>query len=193
MSGLEYFIDANPILTYVIIFLGMLIEGEGIILLSSIFAWQGLINWGMLGIVAITGTITGDLLWYSGGKYLRNTRFGLWLDKRYEKTGVWVNENVVGRYESYAIISKFMYFTTRPTIFLAGWHKFNFRKFLKITTIATVIWAFILLGVGYFFGYTVHLIGYKQILHQIEIFAVGLFVAVFVVEYLVKKHFLKKK
>lgn len=29
MSGIEYFIVANPILAYTIVFLGMFIEGEG--------------------------------------------------------------------------------------------------------------------------------------------------------------------
>lgn len=192
-NGIEYFIQANPVLTYIIIFAAMLIEGEGAILFASIFAWQGLISWPLLAITAIVGTICGDILWYLGGKYLQNTRLGKWLDCYYEKTGVWVYENIVSRYSTYAIISKFMYFTTRPTIFLAGWHKLEFKKFLRITAYATAIWAAIILGIGYFFGYTVHLIGFKKIMHRVEFFALGLFLAVFVFEYLMKKFFFRKK
>jgi membrane protein DedA with SNARE-associated domain len=192
-NNIEFFIQANPILTYVIIFVAMLIEGEGAILFASIFAWQGLISWPILALVIIIGTISGDIAWYLGGRYLQNTRFGKWLDRRYEKTGAWVYENIVCRYQSYAIISKFMYFTTRPTIFLAGWHKFEFKKFLKVTTYATVIWAGILLAIGYFFGYTAHLIGFKWILHRLEFFAVALFLGVFIIEFLMKKFVFAKK
>ncbi len=191
-NALEFFIQANPFIVYALIFLGMLIEGEGIILFASIFAWQGLISWPMLGIVVIIGTICGDLLWYSAGKYLKNTAFGIWLDKRYEKTGHWVYEHIVSRYGRYALISKFMYFTTRPTIFLAGWHGFDFKKFFKATSIATIIWAFAMIIVGYFFGYTVYLIGYKKVLRKIELFAAGLFIMVFLIEYVLKRKFWKQ-
>src|SRR3989344_7819125 len=113
MTGVEHFIQDNSLITYAIIFLGMLVEGEGVILLSSFFAWRGLISWATLGAVVVAGTIIGDLLWYAAGQYLRDTKFGLWLDKRYEKTGHWVYENIVSRYSTYAILTKFMYFTTK--------------------------------------------------------------------------------
>lgn len=193
MNGIEFFIQQNQLMVYLIIFLGMFIEGEGIILFASIFAWQGLISWPLLAIVAIIGTIGGDVLWYSLGSRLQNTRFGKWLDCRYEKTGEWVYENVVSKYPSYAIISKFMYFTTRPTIFLAGWHKLEFKKFLRITSYATVVWALIILGIGYFFGYTVHLIGFKKVMHKVEFLAIGVFLGVFIIEFILKRSVFKKK
>lgn len=180
-------------MVYLIIFLGMFIEGEGIILFASIFAWQGLISWPLLAIVAIIGTIGGDVLWYSLGARMQNTRFGKWLDYRYEKTGAWVYENVVSKYPSYAIISKFMYFTTRPTIFLAGWHKLEFKKFLRITSYATAVWALIILGIGYFFGYTVNAIGFKKVMHKVEFLALGVFAGVFIIEFILKRFFFKKK
>ena len=193
ISSIEYFIQANFILIFLIIFVGMLIEGEGIILFASIFAWQGLLSWPLLALVAIAGTICGDVLWYWGGVRLQNTRFGNWLDRRYEKTGAWIYENIVGRYATYAIISKFMYFTTRPTIFLAGWHKFEFKKFLKITTFATIIWTMVILGIGYFFGYAVHVIGFKKVMHRVEFFAVALFLGIFLIEYLIKRFYFSAK
>jgi len=80
-----------------------------------------------------------------------------------------------------------MYFTTKPTIFLVGWHDFNLKKFLRITTYATIIWTIILLIIGFGFGYTIHLIGFKRIVHRIEIFAAILFVGIFILEWGIKK------
>ncbi len=192
MTGIEYFILANPILSYVIIFFGTLIEGEGTILFSSIFAGQGYLSWALLAIVAILGTIAGDLLWYAAGRFLKGTRLGIWCDRRYEKPSTWVNDNIISKYHRYAIISKFMYFTTRPTIFLAGWHNFPFKRFLWITTYATIIWAALLLLIGYGFHLTIQAIGFKWIVHRIELFAAVLFLAIFIVERILNKLFFKK-
>lgn len=192
MSGIEYFIIANPILAYAIIFLGMFIEGEGLIIFSSIFAWQGHLNWLILAATVLIGTMAGDILWYGGGRLLRGTRLGNWLDKRYEKHTDALDTNIREHYGRLAVLSKFMYFTTHPTIFLVGWNKFPFKKFLWITLYATTIWALSVLGIGYFFGYAIELIGYKRIVRRIEIFAIILFAIVFIAGNVLKKALRKR-
>jgi membrane protein DedA with SNARE-associated domain len=186
------FLIAKPVLVYLIIFFGVMVEGEGIILLSSIFAAQGHLSWFWIAAAAVLGTIIGDLFWFEMGKRLKGTKLGCWLDKRYERTGEWVNDWIVSRYHWYAIVSKFMYFTTRPTIFLAGWHGFDSKKFFKITIYATLIWAFIILAIGYGFGYTIGLLGFKHVLRRIEFIAIGIFVGLFVIEWGVRKLVRKK-
>lgn len=186
--GIVEFIQENPTLVYCFVFLGVILEGEGVILFSSIFAWQGLISWFMLGAITIIGTIIGDVLWYTGGRKLKGTRVGIWLDKRYERYGgAALLEKIMARYHWYAILNKFMYFTTKPTIFLVGWHDFNAKKFLRITTYSTIIWAIVMLAVGYVFGYAVDQIGFKRIVHRIEFFAIALFIGVFILEWVIKK------
>lgn len=193
ISGIEFFIRDNQLITYLIIFFGMLVEGEIIILFMSIFAWQGLISWPLLALLAMSGTLCGDVMWYTIGSKFKDTRFGNWLDARYEKTGAWVYGNIVSRYATWSILSKFIYFTARPTIFLAGWHKLEFKKFLRMTTIATAIWASTILAVGYFFGYAIHIIGFKRVMHRVEFFVIGLFASVFLIDLLLKHFFIKKK
>lgn len=187
MGGITVFLSASPILAYIIVFFGVMIEGEGIILISSVFASQGHLNILILAPVIIAGTIIGDLVWYLGGKHLKGTKVGCWLDKRYEKTGEWVNDWIVARYHWYAIVSKFMYFTTRPTIFLAGWHEFNFKRFFKITTYATIIWAFIMMAIGYLFGLSISQLGFKKISHRIELYAIGVFVSIIILEWIIRR------
>ncbi len=186
------FLSASPLLAYTIIFVGVMIEGEGIILLASVFALQGHLSWFWLAATAISGTIFGDVLWFEAGRNLKGTRLGTWLDKRYEKTGGWVNDMLVDRYHWYAVVSKFMYFTTRPTIFLAGWHDFEFKKFLKITTYATIIWAAVIMIIGYGFGQAINQIGFKKITHRIELFAIVVFLGIFIIEWVIKKLVIKR-
>lgn len=192
MTSLELFISTHYLLSYLVVFFGMFVEGEGVILLASIFAWQGRLEWSFLALAVVSGTIIGDILWYLTGKYLRGTKLGIWLDNRYEKQGDWVNGMIVNHYGRFAILSKFLYFTTRPTIFLVGWHEFSFKKFLKITAFATLVWAAGVLAVGYFFGFAIHLIGFRKIVRRIEIFAVILFGVIFLAERLLKKLLIKK-
>ncbi|MDO8601891.1 MAG: VTT domain-containing protein [bacterium] len=189
---MEYFIIANPLLTYSIIFFGMFFEGEGIIILASIFAWQGHLNWGTLAGAILAGTYLGDLVWYAAGRMLRGTRFGNWLDRKYEKPGDTIKKAVTEHYGRFAILSKFLYFTTHPTVFIVGWHQFKFRSFLWVTLYSTLIWSAVVLGIGYFFGYAIELIGYKRVVHRIEIFAILLFTAVFIFSRLLKNQFRKK-
>lgn len=186
------FLTTQPLLVYFIIFLIVMVEGEGIVLLASVFAAQGHISWFWLAAVAIAGTVVGDLLWFEAGRCLKGTRLGCWLDKRYEKTGEWLNDWIVSRYHWYAVVSKFMYFTNRPTIFLAGWHNFDRKKFFKITIYATLVWAVIILSIGYLFGITISLIGFKKILHRISYFAIGIFAGLFLLEWCINKLVRKK-
>jgi len=192
ITGIEYFILANQILTYAIIFFGMFIEGEGLIIFASIFAWQGHLNWLFLALTILAGTVAGDMVWYLGGRFLRGTRFGNWLDRKYESHTDTLDTNIREHYGRFAILSKFMYFTTHPTIFLVGWNKFPFKKFLWITLYSTAIWGLGVLSIGYFFGYAISLIGYRQFVHRIEIFAVLLLGLVFLLGFGLKK-VLKRK
>lgn len=191
MSGIEEFIVSYPMLAYAVIFIGMFIEGEGLIIFSSIFAWQGILNWWLLTLTILCGTIAGDIVWYLGGRYLRGTHLGNWLDRRYESHTDALDRNIREHYGRFAILSKFMYFTTHPTIFLVGWNRFPFKKFLWITCYATTIWALSVLAVGYFFGYAIELIGFKQFVHRIELFAIILFVTVYILGKIVRL-FLRK-
>jgi membrane protein DedA with SNARE-associated domain len=189
MNGLEHFVIAQPLIAYLIVFFGMFIEGEGIILIASIFAWQGRLSWLLLAITIISGTILGDIAWYMLGKHLKGTRLGGWLDKIYEKPGNVIEKVITEHYGKFAILSKFMYFTTHPTVFLVGWHDYKFKKFLGITAYASIIWGLAVLLIGYSFGYAISLIGFKKIMKRIEIFALIVFVALFVIERLIKKNF----
>jgi len=186
------FLATYPLLAYLIIFVGVMIEGEGIILLASVFALQGHLSWPILALVVIAGTIIGDVLWYSAGKHLKGTKFGCWLDRRYEKPGERMGAWIISRFHWYAIVSKFMYFTTRPTIFLAGWHNFEFKKFLRITIYSTIVRATVMLGIGAVFGYTIEQYGFKRFVHRIEFFAVATFLGIFLIEFTIKKLVCKK-
>ena len=193
MTGIEHFIVANPFLSYALIFLGMFIEGEFIVLFASIFAWQGHLDWRILAVVVASGIITGDLTWYAIGRYLRGTRLGNWLDIRFERSLGWIHDRFVANYHLYAIPTKFIYYVNRATVFLNGWRQTNFKRFFWITCLAGITWTIIVVAVGSFVGYAVYLIGFRAVMKRIELVALGLFLSIFIIERSVKKYIISRK
>lgn len=192
MTGLEIFVVNNPFWTYLIIFAGMFIEGDLIFLIGGIFALQGHLNWWRLVTAVFAGMFLGDIVWYWLGRYVRNTRFGFFLIKRYRVYHDWLDKNLITRYWLLAIVSKFVYYVNRLTPLIAGWHKFGFTKFLKIHFLAACIWVSLFGAMVFLAGYFVGPEGVRWLIRRLEFLTLGA-IAVFIGgEYLLKRAFAKK-
>lgn len=190
--GLETFVIAHSFWTYVIVFAGMLIEGESFFLTASIFAGQGYLRWGVLTAVSLTGMLAGDWCSYLLGRATKGTRFGFWFVRRFSRADEWLSKNIEQRYARLAFISKYIYFVNRLTPFLAGWHGFPGRRFLKIHAGAAIVWTGIMLILGHFLGLFVELVGVRYVLHRIE-FVFITFILLFTgVEYFVRRRFARR-
>ena len=66
--------------------------------------------------------------------------------------------NILPRFKSRPFwsifVSKFIMGANNLVIIFSGFEKINYRKFLKAEISSTVIWAPMLLALGYFFSYT---------------------------------------
>lgn len=190
--GLETFVIAHPFWTYVFVFMGMLIEGESFFLTASIFAGQGYLRWGVLTAVSLAGMIIGDWCFYLLGRATQGTRFGRWFVSRFSRADEWLSKNITERYVRLAFISKYIYFVNRLTPFLAGWHGFPGRRFLKIHVGAAIIWTGIMLILGHFLGLFVELVGVRYVLHRIEFVFLAFILLFMGGEYFLKKQFVRK-
>lgn len=178
MNGIETllaFIAENPVIIYGIIFLAMFVEGEAVILLSSVIAWQGYLRWDALTTTFILGAYVGNLLWYAAGRYAEGTRLGRWFKGKATRLTGLFDRVVLERYPSFAILSKFLYGTNHATLFLVGWNKYSLKKFLVINLYANVIWVCTILVTGWILGFAVDSIGFKKILHQMQFLVLAIF------------------
>lgn len=193
MSGLEEFVLNNLFRAYLILFLGMFIEGEVFFLTAAIFAWQGYLNWSLLVLAAFAGVVLGDVFWYLLGYGLeRSSLLRLFFKIRLSYYQEWLEENFLKRYYRMAIYSKFLYYINRLTPLIAGWHKFEFKKFIKIHLLSAVIWVGINAIFGYSFGYVVGADGLRWLLERFGYLVAGLLIVFAGGEYLLKKLFSKK-
>lgn len=192
MTGLEFFVANNPLWTYLIIFGGMFIEGDLVFLIGGIFALQGHLNWWWLVATVFAGMFLGDIVWYGLGRYVRNTRFGFFLIKRFRTYHDWLDKNFIPRYWLLAIFSKFIYYVNRLTPLAAGWHNFGFTKFLKIHFLAACIWVSLFGAMVFLAGYFVGPEGVRWLIRRLEFVTLGAIVIFIGGEYLLKRAFAKK-
>jgi len=192
MTALEFFVINHPLWAYAIVFAGMLIEGESFFLTASIFAAERELKFGVLTAVSLAGMLAGDWLYYLFGRYSKKTRFGAWVMNRFPRYDRWLGRNFTARYTRLAFLSKYIYFVNRLTPFLAGWHGFPQKTFLKIHFYAAVVWTGVMLILSHFLALLVELVGVKFVLQRIEFVFIGLLILFIGGEYIVKKLFAKR-
>lgn len=161
-------------------------------LTALIFAWQGLMEWWIIVVVTFAGVMLGDVAWYWLGLYGKDTWLGRWVQKKFPAYHIWMDQNFMARYPRMAVFSKFLYYVNRLTPLIAGWHKMEFKRFLKIHLAAAVIWLGVILFVGHFLGVFIELVGARKVLHRIELLVVILAVVFTGGEILLRKLFARR-
>jgi len=139
---------------YIFSFLGALFEGTFIMLLAGVLYKLGYFNfWGLMAVL-VSGYFLNGIFWYLLGKFGGQRILENW-GKRLHMT-----KNIVEKLEEYfKEHSVKTLFITRITwgfgmfaFMIAGSFKMNFKKFLTVSLIATLVWVLCLVGIGYVFG-----------------------------------------
>ena len=134
-------------LGYLIIFLGMMIEGDILLFTTGFLTYRGYFDIGVVLILVLLGVIIGDNLWYVFGELMagRNNFFIRFINRI---TGPF-DEHLKKRLARTIFISKFAYGLYRPMLLRAGAQRLSFKKFIEADIVATVIWVFLIGGLGY--------------------------------------------
>lgn len=141
----------NPLVAYFIIYLATIFFGNISAFVSFwIIAQTNFGIWGfpLLILVVFGADFSGDMLWYTLGRKLRNTRFGEWVKNHlpgHAKAETTLQNH--GRYWIY--FSKFIVGSAPPVIFLIGWTGMPTRQFAKNSIYSILLWLPILTGVAY--------------------------------------------
>jgi undecaprenyl-diphosphatase len=177
-------VSAIGIWGYLIIFVGVLFEGD-IFLFSAFFlAREGVFSVLPLIGVGFLGVILGDLSWYWLGIKVdkTNSRLLRWA----EKIAAPFDEHLISRTFHTIFISKYTYGIYHAILLRAGMLRFPLRRFVGYDLISTLVWMAIVGGLGYFSSFYFSLV--KQYIKFAEIgLLLGIVLFVFVSHYLAKK------
>ena len=143
----QYFTDYG----YLFLLLGLTIEGEVVLLTASLVAYLLGYSMPLFLIAAIVCTLAGNHLWYFLGRLMSGEfveKYGKYIflpPVRYEYLKNYLAKNG----KSTLFFSKFMYGIGHVTIMAAAVLGMKYKKFLKVDSVATVLWVVFNVGVSF--------------------------------------------
>jgi membrane-associated protein len=151
---LRHLVENHQVLVYLVILLGLVLEGELFVISAGILVHLGALDFTESLIFIFLGLLLKTCIGYYLGELIHSkwhkTRFIKYMNKRvlhimphFKKKPFWS-----------IFISKFIMGANNIVIIFSGFHKVEFKKYLQAETLANVIWAPALLSIGYFFSYT---------------------------------------
>ena len=142
-----HYTESWSLLVYVLIFLGMFIEGDVILFLSFYLAHEGDLNLFGVIIICIIGILLGDMCWYKFGIYPE--KWFPFLKKRVEKISAILDDQLQKNLFRTVLISKFTYNLHHITLMRVGALRVPFKKYLKTDILSSIIWIISIGGLGY--------------------------------------------
>lgn len=151
---LKHLVENNQVLVYFFIFLGLIIEGEFILMFTGILLHLGALSFYFALIFVFLGVLSKTFLGY----YLGSLIYDKWNHTKFLK---YIEKHVLNimphfkRKPFWSIfISKFIMGINNIVIVFSGYQKINFKKYLKAEFYSTMIWVPALIFLGYLFSYT---------------------------------------
>jgi membrane-associated protein len=147
-------VEHHQTLAYFFIFVGLIFEGEFFVIFAGILAHLGALNFWISLFFIFMGVMAKTFIGYALGEFLfkkfNNHKVFKYLHKRVY--------GILPRFKTKPFwsifFSKFIMGANNIVIIFSGYEKIDYKKFLKAEISATIIWAPLLLSLGYFFSYT---------------------------------------
>tara|TARA_Y100000589_G_C27030701_1_gene578871 strand:- start:299 stop:955 length:657 start_codon:yes stop_codon:yes gene_type:complete len=158
-------VDSNTYIAYFVIGFAMFLENlippipsEIIMPLGGFLVFQGDLNFYILIISGLIGTVVGALPWYYLGKFLNEKKLSNFIDRKGKFLGISVKDLEKSRlwFDKYGVSLVFwgrLIPGIRTLISVpAGIELMPLNKFLLWTTLGSLIWVIFLSSAGYIFG-----------------------------------------
>jgi len=195
MDGLGALIQQYPAWGHFIIGIAMLIQGELGIFLATFLIAQGNLEWADYLIFAPLMMFVGESFVYIFGRFMRTTRFGWKIykhkikpNKKYQPYFYYLRTNLT----KLLISARFLVGVNFFVLFLSGWSKIKYGKFLKSYIPGLLMWFGSMTIIAYFFMSGLSYLKNEKIFKQAEYGIIVLLLIFFGVEFLVKKYMKNK-
>lgn len=190
-------VEHHQILAYGLLFIGLILEGEVVLISAGILAHLGALNfWFALAFIYLGG-MSKTLAGYYIGKFIykrwRNKKFFQYLEKRFTS----ILPSFAEKPFWSIFISKFIMGINNIVILFSGYKKIKIKKYLKAEGLSTLIWAPLLLTLGYYFSYTA--LSVSKEIWRFSLIVAGLILAYIIIDkfigwlYLIFQQFYEEK
>jgi membrane protein DedA with SNARE-associated domain len=167
IHALTHFADGYAFLAYVLLFVGVVLEGELVMILAGILAQIGALSMPMVLGISFGAALVKTISWYQLGyllnkKYSEN-KFLKYLERRVLYLFPYFKEKPFWS----IFVSKFIYGINHFTLILAGFLKINFKTYFKAELYSSILWVLVMTGLGYFFSQTA--LGFSKDIHRFSL------------------------
>ena len=165
-------VETNPYIAYFVISFAMFLENlippipsEIIMPLGGFFVYKGNLNFYILIISGLIGTVVGAFPWYFLGKFLNEKKLSNFIDKKGKFVGITLKDLDKSRlwFDKYGVLLVFwgrLIPGIRTLISIpAGIELMPLNKFIFWTSLGSLIWVIFLTAAGYLFGENYEIIG----------------------------------
>jgi membrane protein DedA with SNARE-associated domain len=155
ISYIQHFTASHVEIIYLLIVLGVIVEGEIIVIIAGILAHLGSVNVYLALLATIVGGGIKSILGYSIGYYLQKNHSDKKLVFQTENRINYFLPNFLNRPFISLFLSRFLILGIYWfALIYAGYKKIHIRTFIKAEISSLVVWALVMLSLGYFFSYT---------------------------------------
>lgn len=181
IGAIRHFIEIHAIIVYFVIFLGVLVEGEIVVIFAGIFSYLGSINLFVALAAVILGGATKSLLGYSIGFFLQKNHSHNSFVRRVERRISYFLPKFKDRPFWSIFISRFFILGIGWfTILFSGYKKIPLKIYIRAEAYSLALWSVGVIALGYSFGYTALSIS-RDVRHVLLIILL-FFIAFFVLE-----------
>ncbi len=147
-------VENYQVLAYALIFFGLIFEGEFILISAGILIYLGALNLPLTIFFVLAGSFVKTFYCYYLGKFIYEKWNHIKFFKYIEKRVYYFLPNFQQKPFWSIFVSKFIMWLNFSVIIFSGYSRINFKTYLKAEVLSTIIWAPLLLILGYFFSYT---------------------------------------
>jgi len=155
IEAIRHFVEVHAIIVYFVIFLGVVIEGEVVVIFAGIFAYLGSINIFLALVSVISGGIAKSYLGYTIGFYLNKYHaHNGFISKIEKRIGSFLPRFDEKPFWSIFISRFFILGIGWFTLVFSGYRKVPLRIYARAEALSLGIWSVGVIALGYFFSYT---------------------------------------
>ncbi|HFD81171.1 MAG TPA: DedA family protein [Gammaproteobacteria bacterium] len=144
-----------------LVFLGAVVEGETLVLLSGILVHRGVLPFDWTVLAAAGGAFCGDQFWFRIGRHYGNDALRRFprIARHADRVRPWLKR----RADWIAAGARFVYGTRTVSPMLLGTGGYPPLRFVIISLLSATLWALLVVGLGYLVGN-----GAERLLGRIE-------------------------
>jgi membrane protein DedA with SNARE-associated domain len=181
LNFIRHFVEQHAIYAYLFIILGVIIEGEIVVILAGIFADLGSLNFIIALIMVLIGGIVKSIFGYSVGLYLRRKHSERKFMKQAEYRVHYFLPRFAERPFWSIFISRFLILGLYWfTLLYAGYKKIELEIFVKAEAASLAIWSITMLSLGFFFSFAA--LAISRDIRNFLLVILGCFIAFFIIE-----------